>query len=100
MTSDAYNDDTPDRTLASGQWTLLIYYCGARGSRSEGQHGVLLYNGEVVEPRQVGEVLETDLGQLKYYRRPEDRRFPFELTGWNFAEHSKIRPSGENSAAR
>jgi len=99
MPTDAYNGlaaDTPDKTLTGGQWELRIYY-HARGSRSEGQHGVLLHQGEVVEPQQVGEVLETDLGKLKYYRRPEDRRLPSELTGWNFAEHRQARLSWDDN---
>ena len=85
----------PDKSFVSGTWTLHIYY-RARGSKSEGQHGVLLHDGQAVEPRQVGELIETDLGTLRYYRRLEDMTALFELTGWNFMDANRIRPSWES----
>ncbi len=84
--------DAAPRSEVKGNWSLEICF-RFRGSRSEGQHGVLFHNGKPVEPKQVGEVVDTDLGQMKYYRRPEDMKASFELTGWNYADVEKIRPS-------
>lgn len=78
---------------------LHIYYRN-RGSKSEGQHGVLLHDGQAVEPRQVGELIETDLGTLKYYLRLEDMIATFELTGWNFADANRIRLYWEDTSSQ
>ena len=80
------------RIFASGDWVLNIYY-RLRGSRSEGQHGVLFHHGKPVEPHHVGEVIETDLGKMKYYCRLEEMSVTWEPTGWNFADENKILPS-------
>jgi hypothetical protein len=77
------------RSIVSGDWVLNIYY-RFRGSKSEGQHGRLFHNGELIEPQQVGEIIDTDLGQMKYYCRLEDMELPWEPTGWNFADRKKI----------
>jgi hypothetical protein len=83
---------TAPRTIASGEWVLNIYY-RLRGSKSEGQHGILFHSGELIEPHQVGEVIDTDLGQMRYYCRLEDMVMPWEPTGWNFADENKFLPS-------
>ncbi|HOU13247.1 MAG TPA: hypothetical protein PKZ84_09015 [Anaerolineae bacterium] len=80
------------RTIASGDWTLQIYFRN-RGTRSEGQHGVLLHKGKPVESPAVGVVIETDLGQMRYYGQPEGVQVPWGNTGWNFADEEKILPS-------
>ncbi|MEJ5309121.1 MAG: hypothetical protein WHX52_05075 [Anaerolineae bacterium] len=80
------------RTITSGDWTLNIYFRN-RGTRSEGQHGVLLHKGTPVEPPAIGAVIETDLGQMRYYGSPEGVKVPWENTGWNFADEEKILPS-------
>ena len=93
----ALTQAAPNKSFVSGTWTLHIYY-RMRGSKSEGQHGVLLHDGQAVEPHEVGELIKTDLGTLKYYRRLEDMTAPFELTGWNFADANRIRPSWEDTS--
>jgi len=80
------------RTIASGDWTLQIYFRN-RGTRSEGQHGVLLHKDKPVEPPAVGAVIETDLGQMQYYGQPAGVQIPWGNTGWNFADEEKILPS-------
>ncbi len=85
-------EDAKPRSDVIGTWRLDIYF-RLKGSKSEGQHGILFHNGEIVEPKQVGEAIHTDLGLLKYYCRLEDIEYPFELTGWNYADRKKIRPS-------
>lgn len=80
------------RTIASGDWTLNIYFRN-RGTRSEGQHGVLLHKGKPVEPPAIGAVIETDLGQMRYYGQPAGVQVPWGNTGWNFADEEKILPS-------
>jgi hypothetical protein len=76
-------------------WELRIQYT-SRGSRSEGQHGVLLHDGREVLPTKQGEMIETRLGWMRHYgdRHPELWR----PAGWNFADHEKIQPSQRVSA--
>jgi hypothetical protein len=95
----ALTQAAPDESFVSGTWMLHIYYRN-RGSKSEGQHGVLLHDGQAVEPRQVGELIETDLGTLKYYLRLEDMIATFELTGWNFADANRIRLYWEDTSSQ
>jgi hypothetical protein len=87
------------RTIACGEWVLNIYY-RLRGSKSEGQHGVLFHKGVLIEPHQVGEVIDTDLGRMRYYRRLEDVAMPWEPTGWNFADENRILPSWVEAPAK
>lgn len=87
------------RSLVRGDWTLNIYFRN-QGTRSEGQHGILLHNNKAVEPREVDEVIDTDLGQMKYYGRLEGVHVPWENTGWNFADEEKILPSWEEVPAQ
>jgi len=84
--------DAEPKSIVKGNWRLDIYF-RLRGSKSEGQHGILFYNGEPVEPNHVGEVIETDLGMMKYYCHLENMIFSFELTGWNYSDTEKIKPS-------
>ncbi len=82
----------PDLIIEKDTWTLQIFYRN-KGSKSEGQHGILLKGGIAVLPKEVGETISTSLGSLKYYMHPEDMEFPFNITGWNFADSSQIRSS-------
>ena len=79
-------------SIVKGAWRFNIYF-RFRGSKSEGQHGILLHNGKPLEPEQVGDVIDTDLGKMKYYCDLEDMEVPFEPTGWNFEDRTKIKPS-------
>lgn len=88
----ALTQATPDKSFNAGTWLLHIYY-KCRGTKSEGEHGVLLHDGQPVEPHQVGELIETDLGTLKYYGHLDSMTASFEHTGWNFKDASRIRPS-------
>jgi hypothetical protein len=76
----AETGDLPDKILEKGSWALHIFY-RLKGSKSEGQHGVLIHEGETVEPSRVGEILETDLGKIKYYLHPRDMEHPWDRTG-------------------
>lgn len=78
----------PGKSFESGPWRLDIFL-RAKGSRSEGSHGVLYHQGKVVEPQEVAQVIETGLGAMKYYRHPADMTYTFEYTGWNFADPDK-----------
>lgn len=82
----------PDREFSAGLWTLQIFY-RLKSTKSEGQHGVLLYDNKVIEPKQPYEVLETELGSIKYYLHPSEMQATFEITGWNFADSNRIRAS-------
>lgn len=81
-----------DTKYRSGPWELRILY-RARGTRSEGSHGVLYRNGEIVEPHHLGEFVDTGLGKLKYYAHLEEPHLPWATTGWHFADRSLILPS-------
>lgn len=85
------------RSFVSGDWTLNIFFRN-QGSRSEGQHGVLLHKGETVEGSETGAVIDTDLGQLKYYGA-EGSIMLWQNTGWNFADEDRILPSWEEPPA-
>jgi len=84
-----------DKKVAKGRWELLIFYRN-KGTRSEGQHGILLHYGEVIEPERADQELDTDIGKIKYYLLPREMNFSFYHTGWNFADQKKIRASWEN----
>jgi hypothetical protein len=75
--------------LREGGWELRITY-RHKGTRSEGQDGVLLHGGKMVEGRNEGEVLATPLGEMKYYGARGARK-AWEASGWNFADESKIK---------
>jgi hypothetical protein len=83
---------TPDKVLSQGKWELQIFYRN-QGTRSEGQHGVLVYQGKVVEAGSVGEEKETDLGRMRYYGPESEVAVPWASSGWNFSERGKIAPS-------
>jgi hypothetical protein len=76
----------------SGVWELQIEYL-QKESRSEGQNGVLLKDGKIIEHTQFGTILETPLGRLKYYG--SERKRPWALTGWNFADRRKAKNSSQ-----
>jgi hypothetical protein len=84
--------EQPDRVLKKGSWELQVFYRN-KGTRSEGQHGILLYKGEPVEAKKVGEEKETDLGLMKYYGSEKEKEVPWVPSGWNFAGRGKIKPS-------
>ena len=79
-----------EKILRAEAWELQIWY-RAKGSRSEGQHGVLLHDGDAVKGSTVGEEMDTALGKMKYYgTRPGVLWNP---SGWHFADKSLIKPS-------
>lgn len=81
MESHAIELANPDRVVRKGQYELRLYYV-ARGTRSEGVHGILLENGEVVADSTPGRTLETDLGTLVCRGPWEDRTLLFDRSGW------------------
>ena len=85
---------TPDRVIKKGPWELQTFYKN-KGTRSEGQHGILLYQGNAVVAKQTGEEKATDLGLMKYYGPENEQQVPWSPSGWNFADKGKIIPSGQ-----
>jgi hypothetical protein len=75
---------------ATNGWKLTVTYL-QRGTRSEGQHGVLERAGQEVALNGEGAQLDTPLGTLKYYGNTRSK--PWSITGWNFADRRKIRPA-------
>lgn len=81
----------PDHTYSKGTWRLEIYRTYAKGTESEGSFGLLFKDGRPVYPKSVGEVIETDLGRMKYYRNPTDQHQMFDTVGWNFENQEKSK---------
>lgn len=79
-----------EKVLRAGGWELHIWY-RAKGSRSEGQHGVLYQHGQIVKASSVGEAVETALGKMRYYGN--EPRVLWEPSGWHFSDKSLIKPS-------
>jgi hypothetical protein len=65
-------------------WKLDIKYL-KKGTKNEGQDGVLYKSGKAVKAKQVDEVIETSIGTLKYYGKRTSVNNPWAVTGWNFA---------------
>lgn len=82
----------PDKVLVQGEWELRIFYRN-QGTRSEGQHGALLFEGKEVEAGSVGEEKDTDLGRMRYYGPESEVSVPWAPSGWNFSDPGKIPPS-------
>jgi hypothetical protein len=74
----------------AGEWELRISYL-YRGTRSEGQQGGLYKGDQEVAPDKEGEELETPFGKLKHYGM--QRKQHWDITGWNFADRAKVKPS-------
>lgn len=79
-----------DAVYRQGDWELRITYL-QRGTRSEGQVGVLRREGALVEPDLDAEVVRTSLGLLKHYG--DDRPVLWAVSGWNFADQREIKRS-------
>jgi hypothetical protein len=77
----------PDRVLSKGEWELQIFY-RAKGTRSEGQHGVLTHKGKPIPPGKEREEKDTPLGVMLYYGN--EYNHPFDITGWNFKNPADI----------
>ncbi len=76
----------------NASWALEITYLNP-DTRSEGQQGRLLEAGKPVDAAKIGVSLVTPLGLLKYYG--SERKRPWDVTGWNFADRRLIRRSSD-----
>jgi hypothetical protein len=88
--------ENSDKSFAHGSWVLHIYY-QAKYTKNETQYGVLLYNEQIIEPQDVGEIIETALGRLKYYKHLDAVEPTFEHAGWNFTDQGKIHQSWDSA---
>ncbi len=75
---------------AQAGWELRIEYLN-KGTRSEGQNGVLRRRGQIVQASKDGETIEKPFGILKWYGT--ERKKLWDVTGWNFADRKRIRRS-------
>ncbi len=73
-------------------WTLEITYLNP-DTRSEGQQGRLFKDGNPVDAPENRGSLVTPLGLLKHYG--SERKHPWDVTGWNFADRRKIQRSAD-----
>jgi hypothetical protein len=85
-----------DRIFRKGDWELQITF-RAENTRSEGEHGELFFKGRKLTAKAVGEEVETDLGKMKYYGDADRIEHQWELSGWNFADPSRIESSREKA---
>lgn len=60
-----FNPERPDQVFAAGDWEPLIIY-KTKGSKSEGQHALLMHSGHAVPGRKLGQRLRSDLCELRY----------------------------------
>jgi hypothetical protein len=81
----------PQKVVRNGDWELRVWY-RLMGSRSEGQHGALYFQGSEVSSTLVGAERETSLGRMKYYGWDPSAR-PWQPSGWNYADAARIKPS-------
>ena len=82
----------PDIQLSKGLWELKIFYI-AKGTRSEGLHGVLYKNNMEKKANRLKEEIKTDLGEFIYYGDLKDRQHLFSLSGWLPKNVNSIYPS-------
>lgn len=73
-------------------WRLNITYLH-KGTKSEGQNGVLYKYGNEVKTPKMDTLMETSIGTLKYYGKRTAANHPWDVTGWNFADKSLIKNS-------
>ena len=95
VSTNEWETGDPDKTLKKGSWELQIFYRN-KGTRSEGQHGVLLYYDKPVQGTVVGEEKDTELGRMEYYGPENEKQVPWAPTGWNFADKGNIKPSWQD----
>jgi predicted secreted protein len=71
-------------------WEMRITYLN-KGTRSEGQRGILKRSGQLVEPDETNLPVETPFGMVKHYgaERPQE----WSVSGWNFSERRSIKRS-------
>ncbi len=86
-----------DRIMRSGEWKWVIKY-RAKGTRSEGQHGVLYFHRLEITDGKVDELRDTPFGTLKYYGKDTGGQ-PWVPTGWNYADSELIRASWQEEGA-
>ena len=83
--------EQPGETIASDSgWELTVVY-RHKGSRSEAQHGLLLRDGQRIEDGEVGELMETPLGRMRFYG-PMSETLMY-TSGWHYADPEKKKPS-------
>jgi len=82
----------PDIVKKAGSYELRIYYV-AKGTRSEGLHGVLTANGAVVDDSVAAKEMETDVGLLRCHGPWQNRKLLFASSGWLPKDTSATTPS-------
>lgn len=75
------------RVFKKGKWDLYVFF-NNRGTKMEGQFGVLVEDGNMVGPAEKGAQMDTELGKMKYYGL--EKAQPWDTTGWHFADKSPI----------
>ena len=82
----------PDVVKRKGQYELRVYYI-AKGTRSEGLHGVLIVNGSVVDDAVADKEMKADVGLLHCHGPWQKRKLLFVSSGWLPMDTSTISPS-------
>ena len=81
---------SPDITKKLKAGTLKIWYI-AKGTRSEGLHGVL--EGIEIEEKKRGMVIESSIGPLTFFGEWNEREHSFSVSGWLPSDTGTIYPS-------
>ena len=82
--------NNPDITKKLKEEKLKIWYV-AKGTRSEGLHGVL--EGLIIEGKKNGMVIESSIGPLTYFGEWNEREHLFSFSGWLPSDTRNIYPS-------
>jgi hypothetical protein len=86
----------PDTVKRSGHFVLRIYYI-AKGTRSEGLHGVLTAKGLVIDDSSGGSELTTDLGPVLCHGPWGSRKLLFGKSGWLPKDAGEMPPSARRN---
>lgn len=79
-------EQMPERIYEKEGWQLVVFVTN-KGSRSQGIHGDLYYNGQKVDGKR-GQTLTTPLGEIFYHGSEMERANLWDTTGWTISGKS------------
>ena len=98
-------EQMPERIYEKEGWKLVVYITN-KGSRSQGIHGDLFYDGKKVDGKR-GEAIATPLGDVYYHGSEMERAHLWDTTGWTISGKSGFfnlptpasKPEGESGTS-
>ena len=79
-------EQMPERIHEKEGWKLVVYITN-KGTRSQGIHGDLFYDGKKVDGKR-GEAITTPLGEVYYHGSEMERAHLWDTTGWTITGKS------------